>query len=82
VAGNDQTNGVLAADSHFSVLVLILGLRLFVPFRSRNSIGAAEPAVKIDIGAALGTEGTGLKDGGFAANRARLCKNPLGPFVE
>ena len=42
---------------------------VFVVFDRRNSVAAGEPAVEIDVGAALGTEHTELRDARLAADR-------------
>src|SRR5712671_7686250 len=48
------------------VFVIVLG--------GRNGVGIRQPAVQIDIPAALGTERTRGLGGRLAADRARLCR--------
>jgi hypothetical protein len=58
------------APSRRSPVVIILVVLVFGPFRDRYGIGAAEPAVKIDIGAAARTKRSKAFDLRFAADRA------------
>ena len=51
-------------------------LVLVVLIRSRNGVGIRQPAVQIDIPAALGAEGARGLAGRLAADRARFC-DPL-----
>src|SRR3954454_5471857 len=53
-----------------------ISVLVFVGFvAAGNGIRIREPAVEIDIPAALGTEWAGRLDGGLAADRARLFRS-------
>jgi hypothetical protein len=65
------------AKSPRRVIAIVAPLVLFLILGHRYDIDAGEPAMKIDIGATLGTERTQQDVGRFAANRA----NALGDLT-
>ena len=59
----------------------ILLIRVLVRFRpAGDDIRARQPAVQVDVAAALGTEGVRGRGRGLAADRARFCRSLAGPF--
>ena len=64
----EWTTGALASRTLHPLLVLAV---FVVVFLHRNRVAAGKPAMKIDVGAALGAERAKFVDRGLAANRAR-----------